>query len=191
MFFLRHGYLLIIAAWLFTFAFLFSNYWSYYSSPQGVKRSLEKSIHQREQSFERLVKDSVTVGRLFSRNYNERELKSLFKKDYFVFAYDSSVGGKWLSFWSSNLLEPDELPDPLKTGSRFVHLKSGYHEVISRRISNNAGHIQYLVGVIPVMLEYSISNNYLVNHFFNKPDLGREYTIDLEPPGIVVQSQHR
>lgn len=190
LFFLRHGYLLIIAAWLFTFAFLFSNYWSYYSSPQGVKRSLEKSIHQREQSFERLVQDSVTVSRLFSRNYNERELKSLFKKDYFVFAYDSSVGGKWLSFWSSNLLEPDELPDPLKTGSRFVHLKSGYHEVISKRISNNAGHIQYLVGVIPVMLEYSISNNYLVNHFFNKPDLGREYTIDLEPPGIIVQSQH-
>ncbi|WP_258539191.1 hypothetical protein [Chitinophaga oryzae] len=35
LFFLRHGYLLIVAAWLFTFAFLFSNYWAYYSSPRA------------------------------------------------------------------------------------------------------------------------------------------------------------
>jgi len=184
-FFLRHGYLLIIAAWLFTFAFLFSNYWSYYSSPQGVKRSLEKSLHQRELSFNAVAEDTLLMNHLFQRTYNEEELKELHKKDYYVFAYDSSAAGRWLVFWSTNLVQPED-NRPLREGSGFAKLKNGYYEVICRPLPSPAGHRRYLVGLIPVMLEYSISNDYLVDHFYDKPVLGREYAIHLRPPGIPV-----
>ncbi|HEU4555106.1 MAG TPA: HAMP domain-containing sensor histidine kinase [Chitinophaga sp.] len=186
LFFLRHGYLLIVAAWLFTFAFLFSNYWSYYSSPQGVKRSLERSLHNRELAFEELANDTIAMRHLFQRSYSEAELKRLHSKDYYIYAYDSSSTGRWLLFWSTNLVQPDEQM-ALKEGSAFVKLKNGYYEVLCRRLpSAKPGHIRYLVGLIPVMLEYSISNDYLVDHFFDKPVLGKEYRIHLRPPGIPV-----
>src|SRR5687768_10696804 len=124
LFILRHGYLLIIAAWLFTFAFLFSNYWSYYSSPQGVKRNLEKSLHKRELSFESLAADARLMDHLFRRSYNEKELKSLHNKDYYIFAYDSSATGRWLVFWSTNVVQPDDQLE-LKQGSGFIKLKNG------------------------------------------------------------------
>ncbi|WP_343672706.1 HAMP domain-containing sensor histidine kinase [Chitinophaga sp.] len=187
LFFIRHGYLLIVAAWLFTFSFLFSNYWSYYSSPMGVKRSLEKSISQREASFEKMIKDQFLLNHLYSRNYDEKEIKSLDTKDFYVFAYDSSEAGRWLVFWSTNMVMPEEWQVPLVDGNRFVKLKNGYYEVLCRRVfSPEAGHERFMVGVIPVMMEYSITNNYLVDHFYDKPALGREYSIHLKAPGIPV-----
>jgi two-component system nitrogen regulation sensor histidine kinase NtrY len=187
LFFIRHGYLLIIAAWLFTFSFLFSNYWSYYSSPQGVKRSLEKSLRQRELAFEELTKDTTLIEHIFSRDQNEQEGKLLGKQDFYLFAYDSSTASRWLVYWSTNLLLPEEWQAPLIPGIRFLKLKNGYYEVICKKLpAKQPGHERYILGAIPVMMEYSISNNYLVDHFYDKPALGMEYTIHLKPPGIPV-----
>jgi signal transduction histidine kinase len=187
LFFIRHGYLLIIAAWLFTFSFLFSNYWSYYSSPQGVKRSLEKSIRQREQSFIELTGDTTLLNDFFTRNYNNREIKLLDNKDFYIFAYDSSSAGRWLVYWSTNLVQPEDWQAPLIHGTRFVKLKNGYYEMICKKLrGKESGHDRYLIGAIPVMMEYSISNNYLVDHFYDKPALGPEYSIRLRAPGIPV-----
>jgi two-component system, NtrC family, nitrogen regulation sensor histidine kinase NtrY len=187
LFFFRHGYLLIIAAWLFTFSFLFSNYWSYYSSPQGVKRSLEKSILQREASFADLSTDTALVNRLFTRTYNYKDIRRLQRKDYYVFAYDSSDNNRWLAFWSTNAVLPEEWQAPLDNRTTFAELKNGYYEVLSRRVrSNDSGHMRFLVAVVPVMLEYSIKNNYLVEHFYDKPALGPEYSITIKPPGLPV-----
>jgi signal transduction histidine kinase len=186
-FFIRHGYLLIVAAWLFTFSFLFSNYWSYYSSPQGVKRSLEKSLRQRELDFQELTSDTTLIEHIFSRDQNEEESKLLGKKDFYVFAYDSSTASRWLVYWSTNLVLPEEWQEPLTPGIRFLKLRNGYYEVICKKLpARQPGHERYIIGAIPVMMEYSISNNYLVDHFYDKPALGLEYTVHLKPPGIPV-----
>ncbi|PSL32058.1 sensor histidine kinase [Chitinophaga ginsengisoli] len=186
-FFIRHGYLLIIAAWLFTFSFLFSNYWSYYSSPQGVKRSLEKSLRQRELAFQDVISDTSLIEHLFSRDQNEEEIKLLGRKDFYIFAYDSSTASRWLVSWSTNLVLPEEWQEPLTPGVRFLKLKNGYYEVICKKLpGKQPGHDRYIVGAIPVMMEYSISNTYLVDHFYDKPALGLEYTVHLKPPGIPV-----
>ncbi len=187
LFFIRHGYLLIIAAWLFTFSFLFSNYWSYYSSPQGVKRSLEKSLRHREMAFEELTKDTALIEHIFARDQNEQEGKLLGKQDFYIFAYDSSTASRWLVYWSTNLMLPEEWQAPLTPGIRFLKMKNGYYEVICKKLpGKQPGHERYILGAIPVMMEYNISNNYLVDHFYDKPALGMEYTIHLKPPGIPV-----
>lgn len=189
LFFLRHGYLLIIAAWLFTFAFLFSNYWSYYSSPQGVKRSMEKSIQQREKDFQKLAKDTALSASLFQRSYNQETLDKLTNLEYYLFAYDSNSSGIWLTFWNTSQVKPEELQTTLEDGSRFMKLKNGYYEVITRKVKSASGHAQYLLGVIPIRLEYAIKNNYLVNHFYHKEELGEEYSILTEQPRLM-QPEH-
>lgn len=187
LFFLRHGYLLIVAAWLFTFAFLFSNYWSYYSSPQGVKRSMEKSIHQRERDFQRLVADTLLTNALLQRNYSQKALDQLTNQpEYYLFAYDSSNSGVWLTFWNTSQVQPDELQTTLQAGDRFMKLKNGYYEVLTRRVKSTAEHQQFLVGVIPVRMEYAIKNSYLVSHFYHKEELGDEYSILREMPALLL-----
>ncbi|MDQ0106932.1 nitrogen fixation/metabolism regulation signal transduction histidine kinase [Chitinophaga terrae (ex Kim and Jung 2007)] len=189
LFLLRHGYLLIIAAWLFTFAFLFSNYWSYYSSPQGVKRSMEKSIHQREKSFSRIAGDTTITSALLNRSYDQKLLDRISSLEYYLFAYDSSNTGIWLTFWSTSQVQPEELETSFTNGSRFMKLKNGYYEVITQQVAAPKKHHRYLVAVIPVRLEYSIKNNYLVNHFYDKEELGDEYSILREMPSLLL-SEH-
>lgn len=186
LFFLRHGYLLIIAAWLFTFAFLFSNYWSYYSSPQGVKRSVEKSISQREKAFAKLSQDTAITASLFQRNFSQQTLDKLTSLEYFLFAYDSSKSGKWLTFWSTSLVQPEEMPAGLEPGEQFVKLKNGYYELITRRIGSNTADAHFVVAAIPVRMEYSIHNNYLISHFYHKEELGDEYSILMDRPALQL-----
>ncbi|RAJ88118.1 HAMP domain-containing protein [Chitinophaga dinghuensis] len=190
LFFLRHGYLLIIAAWLFTFAFLFSNYWSYYSSPQGVQHSLEKSIRERESAFNKLLKDTAVVNELFSRTYSEATIKKIVDQEYQVFAYDStSTEGSWLTFWSTNTVQLDNIPNNFRQGDYFLKLKNGYYEVLVRPVLAPKGHIRHVVGLIPVRMEYALQNHYLVNHFYDKPALGREYQIHIFPQHYMA-SEH-
>lgn len=186
LFFLRHGYLLIVAAWLFTFAFLFSNYWAYYSSPQGVKRSLEKSLHQREQSFDKLLKDTAVVNSLFQRSYDDKTLERIGKRDYFVFAYDSSAQGTWLTFWSTSQVQPEDMPDVLRSGAQFMKLKNGYYEIITRQMKTSGSHQHFVVAAIPVRMEYAIRNSFLISHFYNKSELGPEYTIHMDLPSLIL-----
>lgn len=182
LFFLRHGYLLIVAAWLFTFAFLFSNYWSYYSSPQGVQHSLEKSIREREKDFNEFLLDTAAVNALFNRSYTEKSVEKLSKRDYHVFAYDSSAAeGPWLAFWSTSLVQLDDLPANWRPGEYFLKLKNGYYDVVVRRVRAPESHSRRMVALIPVRMEYSLQNHYLVNHFFDKPALGPEYQIHIFP----------
>jgi len=69
-----NGYLLIGAAWLFTLSFIFSNYWSYTSSPGGVKKSLEKYIWQNEKNFDSFLRDTVLLGRILNKKEDETEV---------------------------------------------------------------------------------------------------------------------
>ena len=105
-FILRNGYLLIIAAWLFTFAFLFNNYWSYYSSPHGVQRSLEDDISSRQEAFAELAADTALVNSFFRGDFDRETVEDIAKKDFFVFAYDSLEYGHRLKFWSTNTVQP-------------------------------------------------------------------------------------
>jgi hypothetical protein len=59
----QSGYLLITAAWLYTLSFLFTNYWSYRSSPAKVKTSLEKRLSEENKSIEALAANTEQLIR--------------------------------------------------------------------------------------------------------------------------------
>ncbi|NIG57627.1 HAMP domain-containing sensor histidine kinase [Chitinophaga sp. Cy-1792] len=182
LFFLRHGYLLIVAAWLFTFAFLFSNYWSYYSSPQGVQHSLEKSVRDREEAFLNHIQDTSLVNSLFNRTYTEKNVRYFAAQEYDIFAFDSTKAeGSWLAFWSTSLVQPDYYSYAIHDGDYFQKLKNGYYEMLVRTVPAPKGHTRRMVALIPVRMEYAIQNHYLVDHFFDKPALGQEYQIMIYP----------
>ncbi|WP_111598759.1 sensor histidine kinase [Chitinophaga skermanii] len=174
---------------MFTFAFGFNNYWAYYSSPQGVQKSIEKSIHASEREFERLSTDTLLMQQLLNRRYSSSELSWLYRQDLNLYTYDISSEGQWLTFWSTNSVLPEGWADRPKEGISFQHLRNGYYVELAKKIGEKDGHEQYLVGLIPVRLEYAINNNYLVNQFYNKSAIGQEYTIHTRPPGLPILSE--
>lgn len=184
LFILRNGYLLIIAAWLFTFAFLFNNYWSYYSSPHGVQRSLESDIQSRQSSFKDLAADTAVVHGLFNGGYPEYVLNSIYHGNYFVFACDTTEQGYKMVFWSTNSVQPP-LYEPLQPGASFRKLPNGYYVMLCHRIKPG----KYLVGLLPVKEEFLINNDYLGSQFYGRPAIGKEYSINLRPPGLPVLTE--
>ncbi len=180
-FILRNGYLLIIAAWLFTFAFLFNNYWSYYSSPHGVQRSLEGDISSRQEAFAELAADTALVNSFFRGDFDRETVEDIAKKDFFVFAYDSLEYGHRLTFWSTNTVQPP-VEEGFFPGVTFRRLVNGYYVIVCYRPAPD----KYLVGLIPVRKEFAISNDYLGSSFYGRPAIGREYTIQNQPPGLPI-----
>ncbi|WP_341835372.1 hypothetical protein WJU16_21045 [Chitinophaga pollutisoli] len=181
LFFLRNGYLLIIAAWLFTFAFLFNNYWSYYSSPHGVQRSLENDIHSRQEDFRELTADTAVVNSLFRGDYSRETLEETYSESYHVFAYDSSDAGTRLRFWSTNTVEPPA-PNTSTPPTTFRKMANGWYVVLTHRPAPD----RWLIGLLPVKEEFAINNDYLGSSFYGRPAIGPEYTIQSKPPGLPV-----
>jgi two-component system, NtrC family, nitrogen regulation sensor histidine kinase NtrY len=83
----NNAYFLIGAAWLFTLSFIFSNYWSYTSSPQGVKKNLENYLEKKEKNFFSLLSDSALVARLVNGAASEKQITYITAREYGIFIY--------------------------------------------------------------------------------------------------------
>ena len=105
----RNAYLLIISAWLFTLSFVFSNYWSQSTSPQGVKRTLERYLHRQEEDFSRLLRDTPLIRRLALNTADDAELQRMIELPYGVFIYEQGASESrrawgWIRFPTGSML---------------------------------------------------------------------------------------
>ncbi|HEX5027102.1 MAG TPA: HAMP domain-containing sensor histidine kinase [Agriterribacter sp.] len=184
----NNGYLLIGAAWLFTLSFIFSNYWSYTSSPGGVKKSLEKYIWQNEQSFDSFLRDTLLIGRLLSKTETESEVKEITEKQYKVFLYEENVSGNYnLLFWNTQTILPGN--DLLqKEQQRYIaSLSNGQYEVIRKKISYQ-GRIVIALYLLPIRRQYVLESEYLKNGFVNHSHIEENYALVFTPTEYPIQS---
>ena len=65
-----HGYLFITAAWLYTISFVFTNYWSYSSSPKNVQRTLQKYIAGKENELKKIIAETTSLKTIARRREN-------------------------------------------------------------------------------------------------------------------------
>ncbi|MCK7553796.1 hypothetical protein MKQ70_01760 [Chitinophaga sedimenti] len=131
-----------------------------------------------------MAADTQLVRRLMDRSYTEEELEKLYGKNYFVFTYDNRGGDSWETFWSTNMVKPLDLPLDPRPGSYYVKLNNGDYVMMCRQVFPE----QYLVGLIPIKMQYQIENDYLVNGFYKKPAISDEYSIHSSGPGKPVVS---
>ena len=185
LFFLKHGYLLIAAAWLITLSFLANNYWRYYSSPRGVQHSLQQRLTEREKEFYRMAADTAGMRALANRNYSAEELEKLTgpDKDFYLFFYK----GDWETFWTTDQIAFDNADIPAAEGSFFRKLQSGYYEIIRKDLGfDDRGQMDYVLGLIPVKEEYYVTNPYLPNQFYLLPRISNHYVVNTEGYGLPI-----
>lgn len=184
----KNGYLLIGAAWLFTLSFIFSNYWSYSSSPNGVKKSLEKYIYQNERGFQGFLADTTLIGKIITGNESEEDVKAMSLEDFKVFLYEKKEGEQYeLLFWNTQSIFPGR--DLLDKGEEpyMESLSNGQYEVIKKSVFLQERHIVALY-LLPIRRQYVLESEYLRNGFVINSNIESNYSIELDPTSYPIRS---
>lgn len=186
--FYNNGYLLIGAAWLFTISFIFSNYWSYTSSPGGVTKSLEKYIWRNEKSFDLLLRDTALLGRILEGRESESEVKHVTGQEYYLFLYEENAPGEYnLLFWNTQSVLPDPVLLQNEQLRYIASLSNGQYEVIRKKLSYHSKNIVALY-LLPVRRQYVLESEYLKNGFVQHDHIEKNYALVFTPTRYPVQS---
>jgi signal transduction histidine kinase len=182
----RYAYYLIGAAWLFTLSFIFSNYWSYTSSPQGVKKTLQQNLNRQEKDFEDFIKDSALIGRLVNTHESQDEVEELIAKKYGIFIYKlEDYGPINLKYWNTQQTLPtDEMLVKLD-GEYMESLPNGQFELIRRKVSLKETNL-LICALVPIRWDYFIENDYLKKGFVDQPNIEKNYKISSGPTDIPI-----
>lgn len=181
----RHGYLIITAAWLYTFSFIFINYWSYNASPEKVQSKLSQRIARLEEKLEKLVEDTTSINALIGPNNNDHKEKMV-KEGYGLFIYDLDRGSSpSLLYWNTNqyYIVPDDLYR--QDSSWFSVKRNGEFEIIKKKVVLNDAEL-LVVGMIPIRWSYFIENKYLHSDFAGYNGLDEQYELITVPGEDVL-----
>ncbi len=180
----KHGYLIITAAWLYTISFIFSNYWSYYSSPQKVQNSLTQSLQKQEEKFAKLTADTALLDSLV--------MQASVKEDVlpgdiglFIYRLHHQQQPPEMVYWNTNrmYIDNDDVGGP--DGHYFIGTENGDFEMI-RHHDTIRGAVYAVIGMIPVRWSYFIQNKYLHSDFAGYHGLNEQYEISADPSALPV-----
>ena len=172
----KNGYLLIIAAWLYTISFIFSNYFSYSLSPDRVQRQFESYIAESEKKIAAAQSDTVFLNDALSGNFNAKKHNQYTGGSEGLFVYKADDTGRInLVYWSNNKMLPDP-NDLFKTDGSYTKVQTnGHFELIKKTILLDGRQI-VCCGIIPIFWNYGISNKYLQSKF-PIDDLEKRYVV--------------
>lgn len=175
--FYKNGYLLIIAAWLYTISFIFSNYWFYTSSPERVHKQLESFLAKSEKKFDKFTSDFALLKAISINRYEPEATLDYITDEIGLFVYTrNDAGNLLLDFWNSNKVLPEN-KDLLKAdGKYFVQYSNGQFEFIKKTFFFKGKQV-VAAGVIPVHWDYFFENKYLHSGFPALGDVENRYQV--------------
>ncbi len=183
----RYGYLFIVAAWLYTFSFIFTNYFSYTASEKKVSDILEKYTVNQEEVFERLIKDSSVIKGLIADGPAVAK-KQLLTDALGMFVYQvNDLGNPVQLYWNTDKMAP-EAPELQKTDGYYAaSYENGLFEFIKQTIHYN-NRAYYFCCMIPLRWDYFMRNNYLKPEFAGYPEFSANYEIPTDGSGTAVKN---
>jgi two-component system nitrogen regulation sensor histidine kinase NtrY len=186
--FFRHGYLLILSAWFYTLSFIFTNYWSYTSSPARVQQRFESFIKNSEDKFEEVSKDTAALTVILggSRKAPTYLLENNNIESFYLYT-KNDVGNYLLTFWSSHVVVPHHEDLQRKDGRYFVKYSNGEFEFLKRTMLLNGKDV-LLACMIPVRWNYFWNNKYLKTEFAAFDELEERYDLDTTNTGFGIRS---
>lgn len=183
----RNAYFLIGSAWLFTLSFIFSNYWSYTSSPQGVKKTLEQHLHRNEIDFKGFLNDTTLIGRLIDTRETEEEVRAVIEKKYGIFIYSlEDYGPIILRYWNTQQSLPSDEMLVKPEGEYLVTMANGQFELLRRKLTIRGRENLLICALIPIRWDYFIENDYLKKGFVDQPNIEKNYSLSASATKIPI-----
>jgi len=189
-FFRRNSFLLIIAAWLLTFAFIINTYLNGSSSPNAAQKDIQKNINKQQRAIDTFCLDSALINNIVEGKYNEVELQRQVEKKYFIFFYKIDEPGKPIPvFWNTQVIEPDSILIHSPNGISFQKLVNGWYVINQRTFRSSNGAYYKTIFLIPVKWNYYIENKYLHNSFVAEGNIEKTYDISISPTSHVIKDE--
>jgi len=175
--FYKNGYLLIIAAWLYTISFIFSNYWYYTSSPQRVQKQIQSFLRDKEKIFEAFSADSAVIEETIKNGNGFNRATKYVTDEIGLFTYiKNNEGSLLLAFWNNNKMLPDVQDLEKKDGTYYSVYPNGEFEFIKRTFVLKGRQV-VTVALIPVHWNYFFENKYLQSGFPAAPGIEKRYEV--------------
>ena len=184
----RNSFLLITAAWLFTFSFIINNYWSGSSTSNAAERAIQKDINKKLNNINSFYADTVLVNKILKGKYDEAQLNKQVQKKYFIFFYKIVNGDQSFPiFWNTQVIEPDTETLNLPDGITFQKLSNGWYVVNKKTYESSTGSFYKMIFLVPVKWNYYIQNQYLHNSFVAENNIAKTYKISLLPTNHIIK----
>jgi hypothetical protein len=116
---------------VYTFTFIFNNYWSKYASYESVTKSFQKAVTGREKSFDLWLTDSSFVKQLTGGVQSTGILNKVKKLPFHVFVFPAGDTTDVPLFWSTNAVLPDPYHVSFYPSGSFVRYGNG-HRALKR-----------------------------------------------------------
>lgn len=164
--FYKNAYLLIIAAWLYTISFIFSNYSYYTTSPERVQKKLENYIKGSEEKFESFTSDSALFKTIVRDGYERKQALEYVDDNIGLFIYKRNDAGNFLlAFWNTHKILPPEKDLAKPDGKYFSVYQNGEFEFIKKTFYLNGRQV-VAAAAIPIRWNYFIKDIYYLKEEF-------------------------
>jgi signal transduction histidine kinase/fumarate reductase subunit D len=183
----KHGYLIITAAWLYTFSFITYNYLNYNSSPEKVANKIQTGINKKLTRFEEICKDTVVVSECLDEKIYSTQQVNLGSEKFGFFVYAlNDLGNPFLTFWNSNRFYVRQEDLIKEDGNYFVSYQNGSF-IFSKKTIKLKTKSAICVAMIQVKWSYFIENTYLQTHFVGLKNTANYYEIGDGNPAYTVK----
>jgi signal transduction histidine kinase len=189
-FLLRNIYLILAGIFLCIAAFAINTYLSGNSTTRILRNSIESFLQERENDFQKLIKDELKIRRLSDKNYSLNELNDLMDKQYGILIYErNNPFSEHLTFWSD---QSSVLPDSMllkPDGNYFVNLSNGQFEIIKHSFNQMLPYPLTVIALIPVRWQYFISPENLKPVFVGFSSAENRVRITSSPTAFPVRDR--
>ena len=185
---LKHGYLLLIAAWLYTVSLIVTQYTSYSFSLNNTQELLTKKLQEKERNFEAVSQNKILLNKILLNNINDKEKFNLTQKEYGIFIYKAVANtNNQLIYWNSNKYSITQEELQKKDGDYFIQHQNGSFEIIKKTISSNDTSV-IIIGIMPIRWDYFIENKYLTNNFPDDAELEKYYQLSTSSNALPIKN---
>ena len=159
---------------MITISFIIDNYLTGNASPKTVAKNISSFIAEQQNDFASIASDTAVLNQLVSQRYDESMLQQLTSKKYYLFVYQTKNFGNHsnLLFWSTQVVDPSLALASMNQQTGFIQLSNGYYVWQKSSFKDIT-----LLGLIPIMWNYAITNDYLTNSFTTGKDIEKAYSI--------------
>jgi two-component system nitrogen regulation sensor histidine kinase NtrY len=182
--------MLLIAALLFTFSFLFNKLYVNRSSVDHEVKLAESYLADRHEDFISFTQDSSLINRLLAQAETLQEFSDLAKKKYGVYLYSVDEFGNYeMRFWNDQLVVPPLflLNDP--DGEYFSKELNGSYYVIKKTLPGRSRASQVLAfAMVPIRSDFFITTDYLPQKFFYSNSADKRVVISEAATDFPVKS---
>lgn len=174
---LKHGYLLLIAIWLYTISLIVTQYTTNSFSLKKTQSFLTEQLQLKEKDVYTLTEDTIFLQNVLSNKRIESEQIKLTQKPYGIFVYElNDSSNPSLLYWNSNKYSIAKTDVLSNDGSHYVNYQNGSFEIIKKTTVVNS-RTTIFIGIVPIRWNYFLENKYLKSYFADNADIENYYEI--------------